>query len=79
MNKQKRVIEFTIRMFVDYHDSMSDDSIDFHLNESSFCLTSLIDDLLRDLGVEPPEKLPCVCWRSRARVLPLGATLDIDR
>lgn len=61
---QKRTVRITIDLPMDFPDDWDDKLIDFHLNESSWCFSNLIE-----LLEEYDETHGCLCHICKAKVL----------
>ena len=60
----KKVIQFTINLPVEFPDDWSDDLIEFHINESSWCCSNIID-LLDDYD----NKHGCLCSICNGKII----------
>lgn len=63
-NRKEKIIEFTIRLPMDYPEDWDDDMIEFHLNESSWCMDNIIDELKKY-----SETYGCICGICEGRVI----------
>lgn len=62
--RKEKIIEFTIRLPMDFSEDWDDDMIEFHLNESSWCMDNIIDELKRY-----SEANGCICNICEGRAL----------
>ena len=62
--KQKRTVRFTIDLPMEFPADWDDKQINFHINESSWCLSNIID-LLDDYD----EKHGCICRICKGSVI----------
>jgi hypothetical protein len=63
---RKVTIEVTCRIVREYPDDWTDESIEFHCNDSSSCANNLLRDFAKQLD-EPGSE--CACWQTEARVV----------
>ncbi len=73
----KRVwVDWTVRLAVEVPQDWSEDSIKFHVEEH-LCATDLLDQL--DLETVADENgRPCICWRSKVKLLHLDGSLNFS-
>ena len=66
MNKlrKERIIELTIKLPMDFPADWDDDMVEFHLNESSWCMDNIIDELKKY-----SETHGCICGICEGKVL----------
>lgn len=64
--QETRKVELTVRVEFGFENTMTDEDINFYLNESGFCLGTLLDKV----NEYAEEHNGCVCEIATARVLP---------
>lgn len=62
--RKEKIIELTIKLPMDFPEDWDDDMIEFHLNESSWCMDNIIDELQKY-----SEANGCICNICEGRVI----------
>lgn len=73
----RRAVDFTVRMFVDVSDDLTEDQVQFYVEEH-LCLTNLLDDLI-SMQEHDDEAAVCnLCAHASAKLLPSDVTDALD-
>lgn len=62
--KHKRTVRITIDLPMDFPVSWDNDMIEWHLNEGTYCLDNLIDELF-----DYSEENGCICQIAKCKVI----------
>lgn len=62
--RQNRTIQLTITLPMDFPSDWTDDDIEFYLNESSYCLSNVLD-----IVHKYEEEHGCICAISEAHLI----------
>ena len=64
MKRTKKTIQLTINLPMDFPDDWTNDDIEFYLNDSSYCLSNIINELDKY-----DKTVGCLCNICTAKVL----------